>query len=375
VFKRKLIDLFAHCKGRRRRSRRDCDVGRALGLESLEGRAVPAVTALVRGPALVVLGDALDNTITISRDAAGSILVNDNNGQVPIVGGIPTVNNTAQFIAVGGSGNDTISLDETNGALPRANLVGGAGNDTLVGGSGNDLILGGPGDDVLFGGADDDTFQLDPGAGDNGNDVVDGQAGSDTLQFNGSAADDEIALSANGGLLRFTSDVNDADVNDVERVNFAGDRGGADTVTVNDLSGTDVTEVDVNLALFQGGGDGQVDAVIVNGTKSNETIGVTGDASDVSILGLAARVNITGAEAANDRLTVNALGGDDTVDASGLSAGAILLTEDGGNGDDLLIGGAGDDTLLGGPGDDVLIGGPGQDVLDGGPGDNQLVQD
>ena len=93
------------------------------------------------------------------------------------------------------------------------------------------------------------------------------------------------------------------------------------------------------------------------------------------MLGLAAQVNITGAEAANDRLTVNALGGDDTVDASGLSAGAIQLTEDGGDGDDVLIGGAGDDTLLGGAGDDVLIGGPGQDVLDGGPGDNILIQD
>ena len=65
-----------------------------------------------------------------------------------------------------------------------------------------------------------------------------------------------------------------------------------------------------------------------------------GDASGVSVIGLAAQVNITGAEAANDRLTVNALAGDDVVDASGLSAGAIQLTADGGDGDDVLIGGA-----------------------------------
>ena len=61
-------------------------------------------------------------------------------------------------------------------------------------------------------------------------------------------------------------------------------------------------------------------------------------------------------------------------EASGLSAAAITLTEDGGDGDDILIAGAGNDTLLGGAGDDVLNGGPGQDVLDGGPGDNILVQ-
>ena len=78
--------------------------------------------------------------------------------------------------------------------------------------------------------------------------------------------------------------------------------------------------------------------------------------------------------AGNDRLTVNALAGDDVVDASALAAGAMLLTLDGGAGDDVLIGGAGNDTLLGGEGDDVLIGGPGLDTLDGGPGDDVVIQ-
>ena len=36
----------------------------------------------------------------------------------------------------------------------------------------------------------------------------------------------------------------------------------------------------------------------------------------------------------------------------------MLLTADGGDGDDVLIGSAGEDILLGGAGDDVLIGGP-----------------
>ena len=71
------------------------------------------------------------------------------------------------------------------------------------------------------------------------------------------------------------------------------------------------------------------------------SITVAGDASGVSVVGLAAQVNITGAEAANDRLTVNALAGDDVVDASGLTADAIQLTENGGDGNDVLIGGDG----------------------------------
>ena len=93
--------------------------------------------------------------------------------------------------------------------------------------------------------------------------------------------------------------------------------------------------------------------------------------------GLGVPLNITGADvlSGEDRLTINALGGNDQVLASQLSADAIFLTEDGGDGNDVLIGGAGDDILLGGNGDDVLIGGAGQDALDGGAGHNILRQD
>src|SRR6185312_1281923 len=72
-----------------------------------------------------------------------------------------------------------------------------------------------------------------------------------------------------------------------------------------------------------------------------------------------------------DRLVINGLGGDDVITASGLSG--MLLTANGGAGDDILIGSPGNDTLLGGAGDDILIGGGGQDVLDGGPGGNIIL--
>jgi Ca2+-binding RTX toxin-like protein len=73
-------------------------------------------------------------------------------------------------------------------------------------------------------------------------------------------------------------------------------------------------------------------------------------------------------------LQINALAGDDVVEGSALAAGAIQLSADGGDGNDVLIGSDGADVLLGGLGDDVLIGGPGIDVLDGGLGDNIIIQ-
>jgi Ca2+-binding RTX toxin-like protein len=75
---------------------------------------------------------------------------------------------------------------------------------------------------------------------------------------------------------------------------------------------------------------------------------------------------------ATDRLVVNGLGGDDTISAAGLGT-AMQLTENGGDGDDVLVGSAGADVLLGGAGNDVLIGNGGLDVLDGGTGSNTLI--
>src|SRR5215831_2208040 len=74
--------------------------------ESLETRLMPAVTAtfLPSSGVLSVLGDNQDNTIQISRNAAGALLVNG--GAVAITGGTPTVANTALVQAFGQAGND-----------------------------------------------------------------------------------------------------------------------------------------------------------------------------------------------------------------------------------------------------------------------------
>src|SRR5439155_17226728 len=52
--------------------------------------------------------------------------------------------------------------------------------------------------------------------------------------------------------------------------------GGADAITVNDLSGTDVTQVFVNLNSSAGTGDAQADIVTVNGTAGADNISITG---------------------------------------------------------------------------------------------------
>ncbi len=279
---------------------------------------------------------------------------------------------TDQLTLNGLSGDDNINAQSLREDSIQFTINAGDGNDTIIGSDGDDTINGGRGNDVALMGAGDDTFVWNPG---DGSDTVEGQDGSDTLVFNGANINEKFDLSANGQRVQFTRDVANIvmDLNGLEGIDVNA-LGGADTFTINDLTGTALTQINANLAATGGTGDGSADTVIVNGTSGDDVIEAAGDASGVSVIGLAATVNITGAEAANDRLVINGLAGDDVINGSGLSADAIQLTADGGELDDVVLGGDGNDVLIGGAGDDVLIGGAGNDVLDGGTGDNILIQ-
>ena len=249
-----------------------------------------------------------------------------------------------------GNGDDTVGVDETNGAftIPMTidggngndNVTGGSGDDTLAGGNGDDILNGGNGTDTLqggngtdtidgnrgndpeFGGNGDDTFIWNPGEG---SDTIEGQNGNDTMLFNGASAAENVDLSANGNRLTFFRNVANItmDTAGVEQVVFNA-LGGADNVTVNDLAGTDVKNVSIDLGV---GGipDNQLDIVNVEGTGGNDKIAVAGSAASVSVTGLAATIDVLHPDA-TDQLNVDTGAGKDTVDSGGLAAGAIQLS-------------------------------------------------
>jgi Ca2+-binding RTX toxin-like protein len=247
----------------------------------------------------------------------------------------------AQIALDAGDGNDAVSIDETNGVFTdtiATTLDGGEGNDTLAGGSGAETLIGSGGDDSIDGnggadtalmGAGDDTFVWDPG---DGSDVLEGQDGNDTMVFNGAAAAEQVDISANGSRLKFFRNPANItmDTAGIETVTFNA-LGGADQINVNDLTGTGVSKLNLDLAAALGGttGDNQADHITVTGTTGDDAVVVSGDAAGVNVTGLATAISIRHAEAANDRLDLNTLAGIDTLSSGGLGAGLIQLFFDG----------------------------------------------
>ena len=331
------------------------------GVDTLEvngGNGAETFTITANGTRVSV-DRAVPAPFHIDAGTIENIVINANGGDDTITAG----NGLAGLISLtidGGAGNDRIT--------------GGDGNDQLFGGDGNDFIDGNRGNDVAHLGTGDDVFQWDPG---DGSDVVEGEAGVDTLLFNGANLDEKVDISASGDRVLFSRDPANItmDLHGVEHISFNA-LGGADNITVNNLAGTDVTHVAIDLAGVLGGsaGDAQVDTVNVNATASDDVVSVVGSGGTVTVSGLAAEVTIDHAET-TDVLVINGLDGNDVIDAAGLTATAMALVANGGAGNDRIIGGGGNDQLFGGDGNDFIDGNGGNDVAHLGTGDDVFQWD
>ena len=271
------------------------------------------------------------------------------------------------------AGADVLRIDEANGVFTVGRpttldgeddkdlITGGSGAETLKGGADDDFVDGNRGDDTAFLGAGDDVFRWDPG---DGSDRVEGESGKDAMAFNGAGVAENIDITANGERIRFFRDIASItmDLDDVEEIAFEA-LGGPDTVEADDLAGTDLAELNIDLegTLGSNTGDGQVDTVQLRATGAADTIEIAGAPGTVSVVGLPYAATITNVEPA-DALIVDALGGDDSVSAATLQATTVALSLEGGAGEDTILGSRGRDTLLGGSEDDFVDGNQGDDV-------------
>jgi Ca2+-binding RTX toxin-like protein len=250
--------------------------------------------------------DAIKVTL---RDGSDSARIDDANGA--FTDSIPTT-------IAGGDGDDSLEGGQRQVA---------AENETYKGGDGNDLVDGGKGNDTASLGDGDDAFRWDNGEG---SDTIEGRDGTDTMVFNGAAVAENVTMSANGGRLTFFRVQGNVTM-DTDGVEIVDDNalGGGDSVTVNDLTGTDVTQTNLDLAGTLGGsaGDGAVDSVVVNGTNADDTIDIDGNGAGADVSGLATAVSVRHADQ-GDSLSVNTLAGTNRVSANG-AFGALAVLVDG----------------------------------------------
>ena len=172
--------------------------------------------------------------------------------------------------------------------------------------------------------------------------------------------------------MRFFRDVASItmDLDDVERI-LTQALGGADNGVVGDMTGTDLRNVEFDLesAIGGGAGDGQPDSITVNGTNGNDLVNIVPNAGAADAIGLVASVKVDHAQAADDRLTINALAGDDVIAGNPGLAALLQLTQNGGVDEDVLIGGDSRDRLVGQQQNDLMIGAAGDDTMVWNPGD------
>jgi hypothetical protein len=417
-------------------------------LGALPHRAEAAYKARVATGTLTITGDAASDTLALRLQSGSPITLEvdvDADGTAEFAFDRGTF--TAITVDAGG-GDDEVRIDQTGGAfadeLVTLNggdgadiLLGGIGAETFAGGRGDDFVAGGGGSDRVQLGGGDDRFEWHPG---DGSDVVEGQAGTDLMDFFGANIGETVDVSASGSRVRLARDVAGVimDLDGVDVVGFHA-LGGADTITVGDLARTGTKTVDIDLSAFGGVGDAAADTVTTKGTEGADRVDVGSQAGKVLVSGLAAQVQVGGAEAAFDSVNVATLGGTDTVTTGVAVSGPAAIGVDGGADADLvqysgspaadtidvvangtavstiaagaarldstaveslvvlglgeadtisatgdtasltaltLDGGEGGDSLRGGNGDDVLIGGAGDDLVDGNRGaDHALLGD
>ena len=349
--------MWIHGGGRRKRALVVTAVSGAC-LSALLGvgvdPAAAAYKAQVQAGTLQIVGDAASDKLELLTAPDNPNLVELDVGED---GTIDFAFDRSTFSAINvqaGGGNDEVRI-APGAQLGDVTIDGGAGDDTLIGGDGNDTLIGGPGNDTIVGGrgsdtalmgSGNDTFVWNPG---DGSDTVEGQGGKDTLDFNGSNAAEHYDISANGSRVRLFRDVADVtmDLNGIDTLNL-NTLGSADTVTVGDLTGTDLRHANVDLSGTPGSGtgDGAADTVTVDGTDGPDNVKVGSNNDDVLVSGLYTAVDVTGADATGDTVDVKALGGDDTV-KTGLGLSGAAVEFDGGDGNDTAVysGTASDDTI------------------------------
>lgn len=345
-------------------------------------------------------------------------------------------------VIYGGDGPDEIMGHNLNrDADERDELYGQGGADTLKGGGGNDLIRGGEGDDTLTGGTGSDELYGENGAdtfnwafGDGADAVVQGGSSlvfdlnvggnvetTDVMQMmHIGVFDDNLVVTASGLNVTVSWSGQSLPLEGIERLSIDVS-GGRDSVTVNNLSGSTVRNIDIDLGsiitntietrpLLDNAGqpvleyapgsdvpvpgtfkiitqqvviDGSPDTIHLFGSAGTDDFTVGTASDDGSGFGPSVFVNqaggvnmmLTNTQKVNDILIIETLAGGDIIDASLVAEDIIDWQFWAGADGDTITGTPFKDTIDSGMGDDFVTGRRGVDIFLDAGGIDTLIEE
>ncbi len=271
--------------------------------------------------------------------------------------GIPVLTNKFIF---GGDGNDPIE-----GGIGDDHLYGGAGydvingndgNDYLEGNGQNDILSGGSGNDKLLGGKGDDTL-----GGGIGNDTLEGGLGNDTYIYNSGDGFDAIVDSDGLGKIQWDGkEIKGSATVGLDPTKWKKLSDTAWQDETNHITYSLKTQADGSKNLYinklgdeleiKGWKVDNLGIALADGTATTPVYTYYGDVTGANLNDVIYGDQI----AAEDKDTINGLGGNDALDGREGDD-----TIDGGEGDDLIAGGKGSDTIHGGTGNDMILGSSG----------------
>ncbi|HZC69346.1 MAG TPA: hypothetical protein VE442_01505 [Jatrophihabitans sp.] len=317
------------------------------GTVTVTGTAARDLIGITMNATRVVVDLGLDGTVDAhfarSQVTAVRVFAGDGDDGVNLAGA-----GEVRATINGGAGRDGIGIvghiGETGADDAPTTLNGNGGADdlfvatpgqiTVHAGAGDDRVEGGGagiGHETISLGDGNDRFvsSLNAFVGARG-DVVDGGAGQNAMVVNGSFASESISLSAKAGRLLVEHDLRDfidADnIQDVSWFGFGGlDEGGnGDQVLVNDLSGTDVTRFTPDFSAPQEAAspNNSADILAVRGTAGDDHVAISGSGANITIAGLTPTVAPVQLNS-QDTIRIETVGGQDTVDTTGLLRGLV----------------------------------------------------
>ncbi|HXG48652.1 MAG TPA: calcium-binding protein, partial [Methylomirabilota bacterium] len=345
-------------------------------------------------------GGSGDDVIVYEGNGGGTFHGGEGEDYIQTAGG--------NVVVDGGADGDFILHEGSLAAL----LIGGAGNDRIIGGSGADQIFGDDqagllgGDDDITGGGGADVITT--GAGNDlvnlafngfGSVITDG-SGNDLLWITGTSSADNIVIKPGvvNGQVMLLSGGGTITGNGLEQLRV--DAGtGSDSITVENLANSGVTSLTFDLGrraavvgttldedgqvvpIFAYSNDGGTDTVRIVGTEQADifqaSTGADGDGvARVQVIQGTRQFNLySSVRSENDTLILDSLGGNDTIDAGGMTGSdRMALKVAAGSGDDRVIGSDFNDVLDSGAGNDTLTGGRGLDTFIDESGVDTLVE-